>query len=195
MAFSVLMVCTGNIFRSPAAQYLMVREFGADPGVQVASSGTAPVLGHPVSRSMAELLRRDGVEPGGHSARALTMEEVRDADLVLGMARAHRARALSLWPDAYARCFTVKELAGLARDVRQDELPDRATGYGERFAALVDIVGSRRGTGSEADDIIDPVGQGPEVVEAVYNELVEAVEAIARVVRGRRRRPIATTGQ
>lgn len=189
MAFSVLMVCTGNIFRSPAAQFLMVREFGADPGVQVASAGTTPVLGHAVSRQMAELLRRDGMDPSGHSARALTMELVRDADAVIGMTREHRERALALWPDAYGRCFTLKELDRLARDVSQDELPSPAAGYEERFAALVDIASSQRGRGSEEDDIVDPVGQGPEVVQAVYKELVKSVDAVARVVRGTRRRP------
>ena len=189
MEFSVLMVCSGNIFRSPAAQFLMVRELGADPGVRVASAGTTPVLGHPVSRSMAELLRADGVDPRGHAARALTMDLVREADVVIGMTRAHRARALSLWPDAHGRCFTLKELDRLARDVSQDELPSPTTGYEERFAALVDIAGSQRGRGSEEDDIVDPVGQGPEVVQAVYKELAESVDAVARVVRGTRRRP------
>ena len=189
MEFSVLMVCSGNIFRSPAAQFLMVRELGADPGVRVASAGTTPVLGHPVSRSMAELLRADGVDPRGHAARALTMDLVREADVVIGMTRAHRARALSLWPDAHGRCFTLKELDRLARDVSQDELPSPAAGYEERFAALVDIASSQRGRGSEEDDIVDPVGQGPEVVQAVYKELAESVDAVARVVRGTRRRP------
>lgn len=188
MAFSVLMVCSGNIFRSPAAQYLMAREFGSDPGVKVSSAGTTPVLGHPVSRQMAELLRNDGVDPRGHAARALTMDLVRDAGVVIGMSREHRSRAVSLWPDAYARCFTLKELAGLAREVTQDELVGRSAGYAERFASLVGVVGGERMTGTAEDDISDPVDQGPEVVQSVYGEILEAVQSIGRVVRGTRRR-------
>ncbi len=194
MAFSVLMVCSGNIFRSPAAQFLMVRELGADPGVQVASAGTTPVLGHPVSRSMAELLRADGVDPRGHAARALTMDLVREADVVIGMTRAHRARALSLWPDAHGRCFTLKELARLAGGVTQAELASAGaagdvTQFGARFEVLVEAVAGQRSFGGEGDDVVDPVRQGQEVVEAVYAEITEAVDAIARVVRGTRRRP------
>lgn len=191
MTFSILTVCTGNIFRSPAAQYLLARELGGDPSVRVASAGTAAVLGHGVAETMDGFLRRDGMDPGSHRARALTMQLVREADVVIGLTRAHRARAISLWPDAHGRCFTLNELARLAVGVSQEELAARAAGpgYGERFAALVELLGARREAGSAADDIADPVGQAPEVVEAAYGQIAEAVDVIARVVRGTRRRP------
>lgn len=195
MPYSVLMVCTGNIFRSPAAQFLLARDLG-DAGVEVTSAGTRAVRGHGVAGTMDVLLRRDGIDPGTHRACDLTWLLVREADVVIGMTRAHRDQAISLWPDAHARCFTLNELARLARGVTQDEVGARAAapGYAARFAALVEIVFTRRTAGSEADDIIDPVGEAPEVIEAVYGEIVEAVDTIARVVRGKRRRPRATPG-
>lgn len=197
MSFSVLMVCTGNIFRSPAAQFLMARDLGNAPGVQVSSAGTAAVLGHAVAWPMVELLEGVGIDPRSHRARHLTSALVRESDLVIGMSRAHRARAISLWPDAYRRCFTLNELARLARGVTQDEL-DRATaepGLDARFAALAELAATRQTAGSEADDIHDPVGAPPDVVQSVFDEITESVDTIARVVRGRRRRPNDATGR
>lgn len=91
------------------------------------------------------------------------MQLVREADVVIGLTGAHRARAVALWPDAYGRCFTLTELARLAVGVSQEDQAARAAGpgYGERFTALIEIVGARRGAGSAADDIADPVGQAP----------------------------------
>lgn len=190
MPYSILTVCTGNIFRSPAAQYLLARDLGEGAGVEVTSAGTAAVTDHPVAETMDTLLRREEIDAGEHRARDLTWLLVRESDVVIGMTRAHRDRAIALWPDAHARCFTLNELARLARGVTQAELEARAAGSGldARFAALVELAGARRGPGSRDDDIIDPVGEGPEVLRAVFKEIVESVDIIARVVRGTRRR-------
>lgn len=190
MPYSILTVCTGNIFRSPAAQYLLARDLGEGAGVEVTSAGTAAVTDHPVAETMDTLLRREEIDAGEHRARDLTWLLVRESDVVIGMTRAHRDRAIALWPDAHARCFTLNELARLARGVTQAELEARAAGPGldARFAALVELAGARRGPGSRDDDIIDPVGEGPEVLRAVFKEIVESVDIIARVVRGTRRR-------
>lgn len=211
MPYSILTVCTGNIFRSPAAQYLLARDLGEGAGVEVTSAGTAAVTDHPVAETMDTLLRREEIDAGEHRARDLTWLLVRESDVVIGMTRAHRDRAIALWPDAHARCFTLNELARLARGVTQAELEARAAeldervagpeeraagpGLDARFAALVELAGARRGPGSRDDDIIDPVGEGPEVLRAVFKEIVESVDTIARVVRGtRRRRSRATPG-
>ena len=68
----VLTVCTGNIHRSPAAQYLLAEGFGPHSGILVASAGTRAVVGAPVSDQMAALLRADGIDPAGFAARRLT---------------------------------------------------------------------------------------------------------------------------
>ena len=190
MPYSILTVCTGNIFRSPAAQYLLARDLGEGAGVEVTSAGTAAVTDHPVAETMDTLLRREEIDAGEHRARDLTWLLVRESDVVIGMTRAHRDRAIALWPDAHARCFTLNELARLALGVTQAELEERAAGPGldARFAALVELAGARRGPGSRDDDIVDPVGEGPEVLRAVFKEIVESVDTIARVVRGTRSR-------
>ena len=53
--FSILVVCTGNVCRSPAAERLLASKLGST--VQVASAGTHALVGQPISEPMAALLR------------------------------------------------------------------------------------------------------------------------------------------
>ncbi len=108
--YGILVICTGNIHRSPTAQHLLAHAFRGEP-ISVVSAGTAPALGEPMGGTLAEFLRGEGIDPSGFRARFLTAADVRDADLILGMTRAHRGQAVSLWPGALRRSFTLKEFA------------------------------------------------------------------------------------
>ena len=109
---SVLVVCTGNICRSPAAQ--LVLGAALDDSVVVASAGTGAVVGAPVAPGMARLLADRGLDPSGFVARALTEDQVRSADLVLTMTRRHRTAVLELAPWALRRTFLFTELTSIA---------------------------------------------------------------------------------
>src|SRR5436189_6303067 len=93
MIENVLFVCTGNICRSPLAASLLERalqERGIE--VTVASAGTGAWDGAPASEGAYLVGLERGLDLSGHRARLLTREIVEDADLILTMARHHRAR-------------------------------------------------------------------------------------------------------
>src|SRR6266704_5323123 len=90
----ILLVCTGNICRSPLAAALLERalvERGIE-GIAVASAGTGAWDGAPVSEGAYLVGLERGLDLSGHRARLLTRELVQAADLILTMARHHRAR-------------------------------------------------------------------------------------------------------
>ena len=89
-AAHVLVVCTGNVCRSPYVHRLLVAELGA--GVRVASAGTGALEGYPMDRRAAERLRRAGGDPEGFVARQVDEEILDGADLVLTATRAHRGQ-------------------------------------------------------------------------------------------------------
>lgn len=180
--FAVLMVCTGNICRSPVAERLLTAAVGAT-GPLVASAGTRAVVGHPVSAPMVPLLAAAGADPAEFAARRLTAGAVRRADLVLGMTREHRGAVVSLEPAALRRTLTLRELARLAAEVDPAQLP--AAGPADRLAALVPLAMARRGrvvVRPADDDIEDPIGRSNAVYARVFAEIQTAVDTLARLL-------------
>ena len=113
---SILLVCTGNICRSPLAASLLERALGerATEGITVSSAGTGAWDGAPVSEGAYLVGLERGLDLSGHRARLLTRELVEQADLILTMARHHRARVDELGGEG--RVFVLGEYAGREGD-------------------------------------------------------------------------------
>src|SRR5438552_10595722 len=108
----ILLVCTGNICRGPRAAALRQRALaqrGID-GLEVASAGTGAWDGAPVSEGAYLVGLERGLDLSSHRARLLTRELVEEADLILTMARHHRARVDELGGEG--RVFVLGEYAG-----------------------------------------------------------------------------------
>lgn len=108
----IVLVCTGNICRSPLAEALLtqaLRERGA-ADVAVNSAGTGAWDGAPASEGAYLVGLERGLDLSGHRARLLTRDVVEQADLVLTMARHHRARVQELGGEG--RVFVLGEYAG-----------------------------------------------------------------------------------
>jgi protein-tyrosine-phosphatase len=87
----VIVVCTGNICRSPMAAGLLAHHLSDDLGsaIEVASAGTNALQGYPAQDHAIEIMARIGVDISGHRARQLTRELARSADMILAMEMAH----------------------------------------------------------------------------------------------------------
>src|SRR5437762_6725744 len=115
MITNILLVCTGNICRSPLAASLLeraLRERGLE--VTVASAGTGAWDGAPASEGAYLVGLERGLDLSGHRARLLTRELVEKAHLILTMARHHRARVDELGGEG--RVFVLGEYAGRGGD-------------------------------------------------------------------------------
>jgi protein arginine phosphatase len=108
----VLFVCTGNICRSPLAEALLRRALSERnlPDFRVTSAGTGAWDGAPASEGAYLVALERGLDLSGHRARLLTREIVEDADLILTMARHHRARVHELGGEG--RVFVLGEYTG-----------------------------------------------------------------------------------
>jgi protein-tyrosine-phosphatase len=94
---NVLLVCTGNICRSPLAEAMM-RKVLADlkAAIEVSSAGTGAWDGASVSEGAYLVGLEKGHDLSDYKATLLTREAVQQADLILTMARHHRARVEEL---------------------------------------------------------------------------------------------------
>jgi protein-tyrosine phosphatase len=163
---SLLVVCTGNICRSPAAELLLRAGLGEDTGIAVASAGLAARAGEPVAAPMARLLAGRGVQPAGFVARQLQPPVLRSAEVVLTMTTAQRSAVVTRAPWAVRRTFTLHEFAELAS--LAGELPGQVRAA-DRLVALVAAAPRLRAfrTGPRDDDVEDPYRRSDEVFDRV----------------------------
>jgi protein-tyrosine phosphatase len=170
----VLVICTGNICRSPIAEGMLRRALAGRLGADAPSVDSAGTQGWEGSAaqpgSVAAAAERE-IDISGHVARLLTREMIGGADLVLAMAGEHRDFVREVEPGALAHTFTLKELVRLL-----DALP--AAAPRADAGSLADRVREadelRRGgfSGNPHDqDVADPLGQPQDVYRAIAWEL------------------------
>lgn len=193
---SVLVVCTANICRSPAAARLLTDLLGS--GVAVRSAGVLAPDGQPACAEASRWLRDHHGHGGGgrhrrevpeHLSRRLTAADVRQASLVLTAAREHRQAVLRLMPAAQAHTFTLAQAARLAdwRSRQDVARPDGAEAR-VRLAWLVHELEGARGLAplpvrESEDDVPDP-HVDPTSHEQAMRQVYDAVHSLARLLTG-----------
>ena len=89
--FTVLLVCTGNICRSPMA-FGFLRQLLRERGITfipIQSAGVQAWDDSPPTPEAVEALRERGIDISIHLARRLNRGLIEDADLVLAMSAVH----------------------------------------------------------------------------------------------------------
>jgi protein-tyrosine phosphatase len=183
----ILVVCTGNICRSPLAAQLLdarLNQRADAPMFRISSAGTAALEGALMTPEAEAWSRRLGGDPTGHRARRFEPDHALAADLVLALTREHRASVVAQVPDAVGRSFTLAEFARLLDDLRKSgypvgEGPKSTTG----FAELVAAAGRTRGSAppphpADLDDIVDPYRRS----RAIYERAATGIDAAVRVL-------------
>jgi protein-tyrosine-phosphatase len=174
---SILVVCTGNVCRSPLAEgflraALEGRLGGSAP--TVSSAGTAGWAGSPAMAESVAAAAERGVDISGHRGRALHPDDVSDADLIVGMSAEHRDAVVRLVPEAAGRTFTLKELVRVL-----DALPgvERTASPADALAKRLAEADRLRRSGFEGnrhdEDVVDPLGMPLDSYRAVAWELDE----------------------
>lgn len=164
----ILVVCTGNICRSPLGEAALRARLGEL--ASVSSSGTYGEEGYGATEGSVTAGRELGLELATHVARRLTTSQLGAADLILAMESEHRDFSVGLMPETAARTFTLKELVTLL---------ERAPIEGDLADRIAEA--DRRRSLSPADGDIgvsDPWGNSIETYRRIANEIDEWTERL-----------------
>ncbi|MFI5348273.1 MAG: low molecular weight protein arginine phosphatase [Elusimicrobiota bacterium] len=110
----ILFVCTGNICRSPVAEFLaeaLAREAGLP--LRAASAGVEAEIGQGMTPGAARTLASRGVRGSKHVARQLDEAMLEAADKVYALTAAHKSIIVRRFPGYSAKVMVLREAAGL----------------------------------------------------------------------------------
>jgi protein-tyrosine phosphatase len=190
----VLIVCTGNICRSPLAEQVLRLEaarYGLETQFIFESAGTRAEIGQPTNPESVKSASTRGIEPFSVIARQLTANMVADSDLILTATTDHRGDVARLVPSASRKTFTLKEFARvlefLSAENEHLEAPElNAIRSAENTVQQISLATQYRGYAAPAvdgDDIEDPWGRASEVFDLVTDEILRHSEKMIRLLK------------
>lgn len=111
----ILVVCVGNICRSPSGEYLLKSLL---PHKHIASAGVGALVGKPADAKAVKVALEHSVNMEGHSARQLTAEMCHEYDLILVMEKGHIEAVTRIAPEARGKTMLFGQWIG------QKDIPD-----------------------------------------------------------------------
>ncbi len=161
---SVVFLCTGNAARSVIAGAALAQHL---PSAVIATAGTFVVEGQPISVRTRAALASVGLSAPAHRSRQAVDHELRQADLVVGLAPEHVAWIRRELPRLADRTATLRRVC---RDLHPGPVPLPA-----RVAAL----GLDQIELEDWEEVVDPGGGDTPEFERCAREIVELMPVLA----------------
>ncbi|MFB2587471.1 low molecular weight protein-tyrosine-phosphatase [Acinetobacter sp. c1-l78] len=99
---NIMMVCVGNICRSPMAEYFLKT---ARPDLNVFSSGISGMVGYPADDKAIHCMDRLNIDMRTHVAQKLDANLIKKADLILVMSNNQLQHIEQTFPFAKGKTF------------------------------------------------------------------------------------------
>ena len=127
MYHNILIVCLGNICRSPTAERIMQKNL---PGHQISSAGIKALAGKDADFQAIKTALKHGVIVAGHTARQLTAPMCEQADLILVMEPSQIDMVADIHPPARSKTML------FAQWLPKKTIPDPYKQSSEMFEAV-----------------------------------------------------------
>ena len=107
----ILVVCHGNIIRSPFAAFLLARELGRQGQVTIVSAGLEATPGRPAHPTALATAASHHIDLRPHAASRLDLELVAKSDVIFVMEIEHLVSMRRRFPEARSKTFLLSCLA------------------------------------------------------------------------------------
>jgi protein-tyrosine phosphatase len=110
MINSILVVCIGNICRSPIGEHLLRNQL---KGISVASAGLSALVGRGADPNAISASADHGIDLTHHRAQQFNATMANSSDLILVMDRAQKRQIVNYLPSVSGRIFMLGESEGI----------------------------------------------------------------------------------
>lgn len=128
---SILVVCTGNICRSPIGEHILKQLL---PTMQVDSAGTAALIDHNADNSAIKIAKKHGISLEGHKGKQFTAKLARNYDLILAMEKIHINQIEKIAPEARGKTML------FGHWLENRDIPDPYRKSDEAFASVFVLI-------------------------------------------------------
>lgn len=106
---NILVVCVGNICRSPMAEYFLKAQH---PTLSISSAGISALVGHAADDKAIHCMDQLSIDMRTHIARQLSAELIKQNDLILVMSNNQQKHIEQTWPFAKGKIFRLGHWQG-----------------------------------------------------------------------------------
>jgi protein-tyrosine phosphatase len=110
---NILVLCIGNICRSPMAEGLLKH---ALPGKSICSAGLSALIGKPADPFSVQIMAEQGIDISAHRAQNISARLVSEADLILVMDLDQKNHVETQYVGSRGKVFRIGESAKLDID-------------------------------------------------------------------------------
>jgi len=132
---SILMVCAGNICRSPTAEYVLKHKVSGSK-ITVSSAGLTALENKSADSYAQDLAIQNGIDMSAHKGRQLTSSLIAHNSLILVMENRHLDDLCSRFPEARGKTFLLGKWIG------DKEIPDPYRQSQEAFEHVYALIDS-----------------------------------------------------
>ncbi|MCF6439057.1 low molecular weight phosphotyrosine protein phosphatase [Pseudoalteromonas luteoviolacea] len=132
---SILVVCAGNICRSPTAEYILKSRL-MDKKINVSSAGLTALEGKSADATASLLASQNGIDMSPHKGRQINSNLVAQNAVILVMENRHLEDLHNRYPQARGKAFLLGKWLG------DKEIPDPYRQSKEAFEHVFDLIDS-----------------------------------------------------